>query len=82
MRLAREIYGRHLLATPSKLRLVGHDREHHGTDRNDTPRSDPQHRAAIELVLLGEKPGQRPAAGIINLMGAGPMVGFLCHALL
>ena len=41
-----------------------------GADRADAPRSQPPQRAAIEIILFGQKAGQH-AAGIFGLEGAG-----------
>jgi len=81
LRLAREIDGGDLLAAPSELRLIGDDGEHHGDDGGHAPTADPPQRTAVELVLLGEKSRQY-SAGIFSLVGAGRLVGMLCHVLL
>ena len=55
---------------PSRDWLAMH-RDDHGADGADAPRSQPPQRAAVELVLLGQKSGQQ-AAGIFGVEDCQP----------
>ena len=62
----------------AERRLVGEHGDDDRGDRADAPRSEPPHRAAVEFVLLGQKPTQQ-AAGVFGLEAIGQWVGISGH---
>src|SRR5205807_212420 len=72
--LARQIGHRMLVAAPAQRSLAGHDGDNHGSNGRNAPRSDPPQRAAVELVLLGQKPGQLAAGEGTRMRSSLPKV--------